>query len=99
MADANYTEPVTYRDRKEVVDILVRIADKEGHPTGAFARELVRKGLHSHDDLTEQERKALGVNGQATRWNSKSTMQIRPVSSGRFSFVTPLLGTSNYMCS
>jgi len=56
-----YSEPITFRDTKDVVRILARIAEKEGQQVGTYARMLVRRGLRDRDDLTEAERKVLGV--------------------------------------
>jgi hypothetical protein len=58
-----YSEPVTYRDEKEVVDILMRIARKEGQQLGSMARMLVRQGLRARDDLTTAERRILEGTG------------------------------------
>ena len=60
----NYSEQLTFRETKKVAAIIERIAKKEGQQVGALTRTGLRQYLRSRDDLTEEEKKDLGINGQ-----------------------------------
>jgi hypothetical protein len=64
LSDVNYSEQLTFRETKEVAAIIERIAKKEGQQVGALARTGLRRYLRSRDDLTDQEKKTLGLNDQ-----------------------------------
>jgi hypothetical protein len=64
LSDANYSEPLTIRETKEISAIIERVAKKEGIPAGVLVRNVFRKYLRALSDLTDQEKKVLGLNGQ-----------------------------------
>jgi hypothetical protein len=63
LSDATYSEQLTIRETKDILTIIQRLAVKEGQQVGVFIRTGFRTYLRDRDDLTEQERRILGLNG------------------------------------
>lgn len=61
MSDTEYSEQVSYRDTKPVLAIMNRIAEKDGLLLSNFLRKSVRAYLETRKDLTEIERRILGL--------------------------------------
>jgi hypothetical protein len=59
MSNALRDETVAFRDTREVIAILKRIADKDGLDVAAQVRVFVRTGLRARTDLNDRERRIL----------------------------------------
>lgn len=56
---------MTFRETKEVLAIMHRLANIDGQQLGIFVRSGLRKYLKTRrTDLTDEEKKVLGVNGE-----------------------------------
>jgi type IV secretory pathway component VirB8 len=60
MSNALRDETVAFRDNRDVVAILKRLAEKDGLDVAALARVAVRSYLRERKDLDDQERRTLG---------------------------------------
>lgn len=61
MSDASYSEPLTFRETKAVLQVISRLAEKDGQQIGAFIRTGFRTYLRNRNDLTESEKTSLGI--------------------------------------
>ena len=61
MSNALRDETVAFRDTREVVGIIKRIAEKDGLDVAALARVAVRSYLRGRSDLNDTERRILGA--------------------------------------
>lgn len=61
MSDASYSEQLTFRETKAVLQVISRLAEKDGQQIGAFIRTGFRTYLRNRNDLTESEKTSLGI--------------------------------------
>jgi metal-responsive CopG/Arc/MetJ family transcriptional regulator len=66
-SDRQLTEHVSFRDSRRIIIKVDDIAEKKGTDRSALYREAIRFWLAANSHLTDEEKKALGVNGEAKK--------------------------------
>lgn len=64
LSDMQLSEQISFRDAKRIVTKVDDIAEKKGTDRSALYREAMRFWLATNSHLTDEEKKALGINGQ-----------------------------------
>jgi hypothetical protein len=68
--DKAYTEPVSFRDTKRIVTKVDHLASARGTDRSGMYRLAMRYWLGANSHLAEEEKKALGLNGEARKQGS-----------------------------